>query len=81
MSSAELLPLDNPFSQMCRHLGIRAGFPARSLWEADHIVPVIEGGGECGLAGLRTLCTACHLRETRALRRRLAGNMQLELPF
>ena len=30
------------------------------FWQADHIVPVAEGGGECSLANLRTLCTPCH---------------------
>jgi len=43
----------------------------RSLWDADHIVPVVEGGGECDLSNLRTLCLACHRRETAALRLRL----------
>lgn len=38
-----------------------------SLWEADHIVPVVEGGGECGLDGMRTLCVVCHRRESAAL--------------
>ena len=42
----------------------------RSLWDADHIIPVVEGGGECDLANLRTLCLACHRRETAALRLR-----------
>ena len=44
------------------------------LWQADHIVPVIEGGGECTLDNLRTLCTSCHNAETAALRKRLAGS-------
>lgn len=39
-------------------------------WEMDHIVPVVEGGGSCGLDGLRTVCRWCHRRETQALRRR-----------
>lgn len=43
----------------------------RSLWDADHMVPVVEGGGECDLTNLRTLCLACHRRETAALRLRL----------
>jgi 5-methylcytosine-specific restriction enzyme A len=43
------------------------------LWQADHIVPVAEGGGECGLDGLRTLCHACHLVATAALRKRLSS--------
>ena len=42
------------------------------LWEADHIVPVVEGGGECGLDGYRTLCLRCHRSETAALARRRA---------
>jgi 5-methylcytosine-specific restriction protein A len=43
------------------------------LWQADHIVPVVEGGGACGLDNYRTLCTACHKAETAALRARMAG--------
>jgi len=42
------------------------------LWQADHIVPVIEGGGECDLQNMRTLCTACHQKATAALRKRMA---------
>lgn len=43
----------------------------RRWWEVDHIVPVVEGGGECGLDNLRTLCIACHKDETAKLRRRM----------
>ena len=43
-----------------------------AVWEADHVVPVSEGGGECGLDGYRTLCTPCHKRVTAELRKRLA---------
>ncbi|MBI1786649.1 MAG: HNH endonuclease [Acidobacteria bacterium] len=43
-----------------------------SLWDADHIVPVAEGGGECDLANLRTLCLRCHKRATAELRERLS---------
>jgi 5-methylcytosine-specific restriction enzyme A len=43
----------------------------KTLWDADHIVPVAEGGGECDLANLRTLCLLCHRQETLALRQRL----------
>ena len=42
------------------------------LWEADHVVPVVEGGGCCGLEGLRTVCLPCHRRETAALAGRRA---------
>ena len=44
----------------------------RSLWDADHILPVCEGGGECDLENLRTLCLVCHQDATSALRRRRA---------
>lgn len=43
-----------------------------SLWDADHIVPVVEGGGECDLDNLRTLCVWCHKAETAALAARRA---------
>ena len=45
----------------------------KSIMEADHIIPVIEGGGTCGLANLRTLCFWCHKKETADLARRLAA--------
>jgi 5-methylcytosine-specific restriction endonuclease McrA len=45
---------------------------AGHTWEMDHVVPVCEGGGECGLDGLRTLCIACHRRVTAELAARRA---------
>lgn len=42
----------------------------RTLWDADHIVPVVEGGGECDLDNIRTLCLPCHRAQTAELRRR-----------
>ena len=30
------------------------------FWEADHIIPVFQGGGVCGLENYRTLCLRCH---------------------
>ena len=44
---------------------------AGDLWQADHIVPVAEGGGECGLENFRTLCDGCHRRATKDLRARM----------
>lgn len=32
----------------------------RHLWDADHILPVAQGGGECDLSNMRTLCLLCH---------------------
>ncbi len=46
------------------------GMSRASLWDADHIVPVCEGGGECDLSNIRTLCLRCHRRVTAELRRR-----------
>ena len=43
------------------------------LWEMDHIVPVIEGGGMCGIDNLRTLCIRCHKKETKTLAGRRAA--------
>jgi len=44
----------------------------RNLWDADHVVPVVEGGGECDLSNMRTLCLKCHREATAALRSRRA---------
>jgi 5-methylcytosine-specific restriction protein A len=51
------------------HWGLR-GKLRKSLWDADHIVPVVEGGGECDLENLRTLCLRCHRTATAELRKR-----------
>ncbi|HKE21172.1 MAG TPA: HNH endonuclease signature motif containing protein [Bryobacteraceae bacterium] len=40
----------------------------RNLWDADHILPVVEGGGECDLSNMRTLCLKCHRAATLELR-------------
>ena len=34
------------------------------LWDADHIIPVKDGGGQCGLENIRTLCIRCHKKIT-----------------
>ncbi|KAJ8601749.1 hypothetical protein CTAYLR_006744 [Chrysophaeum taylorii] len=41
------------------------------FWQADHILPVAEGGGCCSLRNFRTLCVPCHKAETEKLRLRL----------
>lgn len=51
--------------------GISSVRARRSLWDADHIRPVAEGGGQCDLENLRTLCLPCHREVTAELRRRL----------
>jgi 5-methylcytosine-specific restriction enzyme A len=60
------------------HWGLKTRL-RKSLWDADHIVPVVEGGGECDLGNLRTLCLRCHREATTLLRerrRRTAQNAQ-----
>lgn len=46
-----------------RALRERGFVPRRSLWELDHIVPLIDGGGH-ELSNLQTLCTPCHKEKT-----------------
>jgi len=53
--------------------GVRPG-SRKSLWDADHILPVAEGGGECDLSNIRTLCLKCHRAATAELRKRLKAN-------
>ena len=43
-----------------RELGYK---PRKSLWELDHIVPLIDGGSH-EASNLQTLCTPCHKRKT-----------------
>jgi 5-methylcytosine-specific restriction enzyme A len=51
--------------------GLKSVASRRSLWDADHILPVAEGGGQCDLDNIRTLCLPCHREATADLRRRL----------
>ena len=53
--------------------GMKSVAARRSLWDADHIRPVAEGGGQCDLDNLRTLCLPCHREVTADLRRRMKG--------
>ena len=55
----------------------------RTLWEADHIEPIADGGGY-GLDNVQTLCQPCHIEKSsdeahwRAKRRKLVGKKQTE---
>lgn len=49
-------------------------FSRTSYWDADHIKPVSEGGGECSLENMRTLCVPCHQVATRELAKRTASH-------
>jgi len=54
--------------------GMKSIASRRSLWDADHILPVAEGGGQCDLDNIRTLCLTCHRRATAQLRQRLRNS-------
>ncbi|MEP6714529.1 MAG: HNH endonuclease signature motif containing protein [Terriglobia bacterium] len=56
--------------RLLKEWGLREG-SRKSLWDADHAVPVAEGGGQCDLKNMRTLCLKCHKVATAALRVRL----------
>jgi hypothetical protein len=72
---------------LLRQLLVRLGHPKavgnlRSLlkiqsrhtfWDADHIRPVAEGGGECGLDNMQTLCLWCHREKTAGMLRGAEG--------
>lgn len=63
-----------------RSWGLNAGLNTKSrssLWDADHILPVVEGGGECDLSNIRTLCLKCHRKATAELRERLRATASL----
>ncbi len=57
--------------------GLRDG-SRKSLWDADHVVPVVEGGGQCDLSNMRTLCLKCHRAATAALRERQTASQLRE---
>jgi hypothetical protein len=48
---------------MTRALRDRGFVPRRSLWELDHIVPLVDGGSH-EPSNLQTLCTPCHKKKT-----------------
>jgi 5-methylcytosine-specific restriction protein A len=56
--------------KLLKDWGLREG-SRKSMWDADHTVPVAEGGGQCDLSNMRTLCLRCHRAATSALRLRL----------
>jgi superfamily II DNA or RNA helicase len=50
---------------------------AGQAWQADHIHPVFEGGGQCTEVNLRTLCTVCHNKVTSAQSKKRANERKL----
>lgn len=60
-------------AELLGHWGLRTR-TRRSLWDADHIIAVAEGGGQCDLENIRTLCLRCHRAVTQELRLRLRSS-------
>jgi 5-methylcytosine-specific restriction protein A len=58
---------DLPFGDERDARKLALGFPAHrdTFWDADHVVPVVEGGGECDLSNMATLCCRCHFAKKR----------------
>jgi 5-methylcytosine-specific restriction enzyme A len=40
----------------------------KSLWHADHVVEVADGGGSCDMSNIQSLCLTCHKQKTAKLR-------------
>lgn len=51
------------WAQEWTNLGIVKAQWGKSLWHADHVVPLCDGGPDT-LANVRTLCVFCHHRVT-----------------
>lgn len=49
-----------------RSLGLEQYWWRKTLWDADHVLPVAHGGGGCDLDNLQTLCVKCHAKKTAA---------------
>ncbi len=47
----------------------------RTLWDVDHVVPLVEGGTN-QLDNMRTLCVWCHKEETKSLSKRLSKTVK-----
>jgi 5-methylcytosine-specific restriction endonuclease McrA len=67
---------DGPRNPFGSQLGPWATINYR-YWEADHIVPVCDGGGVCGLDNYRTLCVRCHKADTARLAGSRANNRRI----
>lgn len=61
---------EKEWRNLLRRIGVKFGYLGH-LWEADHIVPLSEGG-EHHEANMRILCLKCHKDSTRKLLKRLA---------
>jgi hypothetical protein len=51
-----------PVADLLHQVGI--DWHRQTFWDADHMVPVEDGGGACGLDNYQTLCIPCHKSKT-----------------
>ena len=66
---------------MTQALRERGFVPRRSLWELDHIVPLVDGGSH-DPSNLQTLCTPCHKKKTaQEARQRAAQRSETPAPL
>lgn len=86
-AKGRLDPKQGRVEELARRLGkafyarrLELGWNRDHTWEADHIIPVAEGGAGCGIEGYRTACLICHRAVTRALVRRLAAGRRAGEP-
>lgn len=59
-------------ARWCRDRGYPSPMENRSWWDADHILEVVKGGGQCGMDNYQTLCIPCHKAKTAKLARERA---------
>lgn len=66
---------DHPiFLGVLKKLKLTVKESEKSLWQADHVLEVADGGGETDLSNIVTLCIMCHKLKTKisAEKRRLS---------
>lgn len=66
--SGKLYAKDQDLISLLKDLNITLSESVKTLWHADHIIAVKDGGGECGLDNIRTLCIKCHKTVTKLSR-------------
>jgi len=74
---------DPRYAALIASLSLTRSEARKSLWQADHIRPVENGGGECGLGGIQSLCVSCHKAKTgrqASYRAKPVGLKQFKVP-
>lgn len=62
---------DHPlFLRACAKYKLTISESKKSLWQADHIIEVADGGGESDMANFQSLCISCHREKSAESRRK-----------